>query len=41
MNSHVEHVYSSGITLWNLGKEGKEEKMIEHEQYYKTRRQRI
>jgi hypothetical protein len=30
-NSHVEHISSSGTTLWNLEKEGKEKSMIEHQ----------
>jgi hypothetical protein len=27
---YVEHIYNSGTTLWNSGKEGKE-KRIEHQ----------
>jgi hypothetical protein len=31
-NSYVEeHICNSGTTLWNLGKEGKEKRMIEHQ----------
>jgi hypothetical protein len=30
-NSDVEHVCDSGTTLWNLGKGGKEKRMIEHQ----------
>jgi hypothetical protein len=29
----VEHIWSSGITLWHLGKEGKEKQMIS-QQYW-------
>jgi hypothetical protein len=35
-NSYVEHVCNSGTTLWNSGKEGKQKRMIEHQQYRKT-----
>jgi hypothetical protein len=30
-NSYVEHIHNSGTTLWKLGKEGKEKRMIEHQ----------
>jgi hypothetical protein len=35
-NLYVEHVCNSGATLWNSGKEGKERRMIEHQQCRKT-----
>jgi hypothetical protein len=35
-NSCVEHVCNSRTTLWNSGNEGKEKRMIEHQQYHKT-----
>jgi hypothetical protein len=30
-NSDEEHVCNSGTSLWNLGEEGKEKRMIEHQ----------
>jgi hypothetical protein len=35
-NSDVEHVCNSGTTVWNSGKEEKEKRMIEHQQYHKS-----
>jgi hypothetical protein len=35
IQTHVEHVCNSETTLWNSGKEGKEKRMIEHQQYRK------
>jgi hypothetical protein len=35
-SSYVEHACNSGSILWNLGKEGKEKRMIEYQQYHKT-----
>jgi hypothetical protein len=32
-NSEVEYVCNSGTTLWNLEKEEKEKRMVEHQQY--------
>jgi hypothetical protein len=32
----MEHVFNSGTTLWNSRKEGKEKRMVDHQQYYKT-----
>jgi hypothetical protein len=29
-NSYAVHVYNSETTLWNLGKEGKEKRMIKY-----------
>jgi hypothetical protein len=34
--SYAEHVCNIGPSLWNLGKEGKEQRMTEHQQYHKT-----
>jgi hypothetical protein len=34
-NSYVEHICNSGTSLWNLEKEGKEERMIEPQRYHK------
>jgi hypothetical protein len=33
-NSEVEHVCNSGTALWNSGKERKEKRMIEYQQYH-------
>jgi hypothetical protein len=30
-NLYVEHVCNSGTTLWNLGEEGKEKRMTQHQ----------
>jgi hypothetical protein len=34
-NTHlyIEHVCNSGTTIWHSGEEGKEKKMIKHQQY--------
>jgi hypothetical protein len=34
-NSYVKNVCNSVTVLWNSGKEGKEKKLIEHEQSHK------
>jgi hypothetical protein len=34
--SEVENVCNSGTTLWNSGKEGREKRTIEHQQYQNT-----
>jgi hypothetical protein len=31
--TYVNHICNSGTTLWNLGEQGKEKRMIEHQQY--------
>jgi hypothetical protein len=36
IQTHVEHVCNSGTDLWNLGKDGKEKRMIERQQCRKT-----
>jgi hypothetical protein len=35
-NSDAGHVSNNGATPWNLGKEGKEKRMIAYQQYHKT-----
>jgi hypothetical protein len=35
-NSYGQYVFNSETTLWNLGKEGKEKRMTEHQKYHKT-----
>jgi hypothetical protein len=36
IQTHTQNMSVSETTLWNLGEEGKEKRMIEYQQYFKT-----
>jgi hypothetical protein len=35
-NQYIEHVCYSETTLWDLGENGEEKRMIDHQPYHKT-----